>query len=272
MKKILLVLLIFMSTSQAKMLNGIAIVVEGEPITTAEVQAVQTQMRISKSEAKELLIENRLQKSAMRDIVISDDEIDERIAKIAKQNNLSTKRLQQEIKKQGLTWNKFRDQISTSLKKQKFFRSKIAKTIPIPSRDELKIFYKNNASQFKMPSSISATQYSASSSKNLESFIKNKSKKKGIKQKSVNYKGASLTPQLSSMFASIAVGSFTPILNNGSSFVTFRVTNRGKGVIKPFNQVESKVTMAWKNQQQSQAIKAYFEKMRSSASIEVIRP
>ncbi len=272
MKKILLVLLIFMSISQAKMLNGIAIVVEGEPITTAEVKAVQTQMRISRSEAKDLLIENRLQKAAMKDIIISDDEIDSRIAKIAKQNNLSTKRLQQEIKKQGLTWNKFRDQISTSLKKQKFFRTKIAKTIPIPSRDELKIFYKNNTSQFKMPSSISATQYSASSKKNLESFFKNQSNKKGIKQKNVSYKGASLTPQLSSMFAGIAVGSFTPILNNGSSFVTFRVSNRGKGVVKPFEQVENRVTMAWKNQQQAEVVKAYFQKMKSSASIEIIRP
>lgn len=272
MKKILLVLFVLMTISYAKMFNGIAIVVEGEPITTAEVKAVQTQMGVSRSEAKNLLIENRLQRAAMKDIVISEDEIDQRISKIAKQNNLSTKRLQEEIKKQGLTWNKFRDQISTSLKKQKFFRSKIAKTIPIPSRDELKIFYKNNASQFKMPISISATEYSASSSKKLESFLKNRANKKGITQKSVHYKGATLTPQLSAMFVGIRKGYFTPIFNNGSSFVTFRLKQRGKKVLKPFEEVENSVTVAWKNQQQSYAIKAYFEKMKSSANIEIIRP
>ena len=271
MKKILILsFFVFLTLLEAKMINAIAIVVEGEPITTAEIKAVETQMGISKSEAQNLLIENRLQKSAMKSIVVSDDEIDTRIAKIAKQNGLSIKQLQKEIKKQGLTWNKFRDQISTSLKKQKFFREKIAKTIPMPSRDELKIFYKNHASQFKMPSSISATKYSASSSKILEKFIKTGSKK-GIKAQSVTYKGATLSPQLLSMFAGVNIGSFTSILNNGNSFVTFRLKGMGKGTIKPFNQVESSVTSAWRNQQQAKAIKAYFERMKSSASIEIIR-
>jgi parvulin-like peptidyl-prolyl isomerase len=252
------------------MINAIAIVVEGEPITTAEIKAVQTQMSISKSEAQNLLIENRLQKSAMRSITVSEDDIDTRIAKIAQKNGLSIKQLQKEIKKQGLTWNKFRDQIRTSVKKQKFFREKIAKTIPVPTRDELKIFYKNNSSQFKMPSSITATKYSASSSKILKNFIKSGSKK-GIKAQSVTYKGATLSPQLLSMFAGVNIGSFTPILNNGSSFVTFRLKSIGESIIKPFTQVESSVTTAWRNQQQAKAIQAYFERMKSSASIEIIR-
>ena len=273
MKKLLLLTLsVFITLTHAKMTNGIAIVVEGEPITTAEIKAVQTQMRVSKTEAKNLLIENRLQKASMKDIVISEDEIDIRISKIAKQNSLNTKQIQAEIKKQGLTWNKFRDQIKTSLKKQKFFREKIAKTIPIPSKDELKIFYKKNSSQFKMPSSITATQYSASSKKILSSFLKNSSNNRGIKQSKVVYKGASLTPQLTNMFIGIRIGSFTPIFNNGSSFVSFRVDQRGKGVVKPFEQVQSAVNSAWKNQQQEKAIKAYFQKIKSSASIEIIRP
>ncbi len=74
------------------------------------------------------------------------------------------------------------------------------------------------------------------------------------------------------MFTGIPLGLFTPIFNNGNSFVMFKVNNRGEGVIKPFNQVQNSVTSAWKNQQQEKAIKAYFEKMKSSASIEIIRP
>ena len=72
-------------------------------------------------------------------------------------------------------------------------------------------------------------------------------------------------------FAGVNIGSFTPILNNGSSFVTFRLKSIGESIIKPFTQVESSVTTAWKNQQQAKAIQAYFERMKSSASIEIIR-
>jgi len=48
-KLILLGLMTLLTLSQAKMVDAIAIIVEGEPITTAEIRAVQRQML--KSEA-----------------------------------------------------------------------------------------------------------------------------------------------------------------------------------------------------------------------------
>jgi len=273
MKKLLLsALFICVTVMEARMTNGIAMVVEGEPITIAEIKAVQTQLGVSKSEAKDMLILNRLQKAAMRDIVISEDEIDTRVALIAKQNNLSLKAMQEEIKKQGLTWRKFREQIQTSLQKQKFFRSKIARTIPEPSDDELKIFYKKNITKFKMPSSITAIEYSASSSKAIQAFLKNPSQRNGIKSRTVVYKGADLTPQLMSMFAGVRLGSFTPAVNNGSAYVSFKITDQGNAVSKPFADVKKSVMSAWRSEQQAEAIKGYFEKMKRSAAIEIIRP
>jgi hypothetical protein len=273
MKKLLLsALFICVTVMEARMTNGIAMVVEGEPITIAEIKAVQTQLGVSKSEAKDMLILNRLQKAAMKDIVISEDEIDTRVTLIAKQNNLSLKAMQEEIKKQGLTWRKFREQIQTSLQKQKFFRSKIARTIPEPSDDELKIFYKNNITKFKMPSSITAIEYSASSSKAIQAFLKNPSQRNGIKSRTVVYKGADLTPQLMSMFAGVRLGSFTPAVNNGSAYVSFKITDQGNAVSKPFADVKNSVMSAWRSEQQAEAIKGYFEKMKRSAAIEIIRP
>ena len=272
MKKLLILLSLLLNISQAKMINAIAIVVEGEPITTAEIKAVQTQMSVSKSEAKNMLIDNRLQKASMKNIVISEDEIDLRIEKIAKKNNLTVKQMEKELRKQGLTWNKFREQISTSLKKQKFFRTKIAKTIPTPSTDELKIFYNKHSEQFKLPSSITATQYSAKSKKHLMAFLKNGSYKNKVKKGDITYKGSELTPQLMSMFADVPIGGYTSIFNNGSRFVVFRVDGQGKGIVKPFNQVQYKVAAAWRMQQQTKTIKEYFKKMRRDATIEVIRP
>jgi len=272
MKKLLLLVSLFVTISQAKMINAIAIVVEGEPITTAEIKAVQTQMGVSKKEAQNMLIDNRLQKASMRDIVVSEDEIELRVTKIAKKNNLTLKQMEKELKKQGLSWSKFREQIATSLKKQKFFRSKIAKTIPTPSTDELKIYYKKHSEEFKLPSSISATQYSAKSKKHLIAFLKDGSYKSKVKKGDIIYKGADLTPQLMSMFAGIPLGGYTEIFNNGSRFVVFRVDGQGAGVVKPFNQVQYKVATAWRMEQQTKTIQEYFKKMRRDASIEIIRP
>jgi len=273
MKKIFILLSFLVAAiSQAKMLNAIAIVVEGEPVTTAEIKAVQTQLGVSKSKAQDMLIDNRLQKASMKGINITEDEIDRRISKIAKKNNLTVKKMQKELKKQGMPWNKFRDQIETALRKQKFFRLKIAKLIPTPTTDELKLYYKKHPNLFKLPSSVTATQYSSKSKKYLLSFIKNGSNKKFIKEGDKTYSGEELTPQLMSIFMDVPVGSYTSIFNNGSRFVVFRVDGYGVGEVKPFSQVQYKVAGAWRREHQIKTIKEYFKRIRRDASIEIIRP
>ncbi|MEA3419096.1 MAG: peptidyl-prolyl cis-trans isomerase [Campylobacterota bacterium] len=273
MKKLLLLTIFTLLTlAQAKMINAVAIAVEGEPITTAEIRAVQTQLGISKKEAQDMLIDNRLQKVAMKDIAVSEDEIDERISLIAKQNNMSVKKMQAAVKQQGMTWNKFRDQIKTAIQKQKFFRTKIAKTIPTPSDDELKIFYRNHPELFSMPSSLSVKEYSASSAAAIQAFLQNPAQKKGVKSRNVTFKGSDLTPQLLAMISQTPKGSFTPAFNNGNAYVTYKVLGKGKGTLKPFDDVKNNVIMAWKKEQQGEAIKDYFEKMKSKATIEIIRP
>lgn len=271
-KLLFLSLCLFLGAAEAKMVNAIAIVVEGEPITTAEISAVQTQMHISKEEAKTMLIDNRLQKAAMKDIAVTEDEVDERVALIAKQNNMSTEKLQGAVKQQGLTWSKFRDQIKTALKKQKFFKTKIANTIMAPSDDELRLFYENHPELFSMPSSISMTEYSSSSPTAIQAFLQNPAQSKGVKSRTVTVKGSELTPQLHAMIAQTQVGGFTPPFNNGNTYVTFLVKAKGASALKPFDQVKESVTVEWKKDQQDDAIKDYFEKMKSKASIEIIRP
>jgi len=273
MKKLLFSIFLLLTVSlQAKMVDAIAIVVEGEPITTSEIRAVQKQLGVSRDEAKNMLIENRLQKAAMKNIKVSEDEIDERVSLIAKQNNMTIKQFQKAVKQQGLKWNKFRDQIRTSLQKQKFFRTTIARSIPAPSDDELKIFYRNHPELFSMPSSISMIEYSASSPAAIQAFLRNPSHTKGIKSHKVTKRGSELTPQLLAMLSQTPKGGFTPAFNNGSAYVTFKVLNIGKGKLKPFDEVKNAVIMAWRKEHQEEAIKDYFEKMRAKASIEVLRP
>ncbi len=272
MKKILFLFFVLLATlAQAKVYNAIAIVVDGEPITTVEISAVQKQLRVSKKEAQHMLIENRLQKAAMKDISVSEDEIDKRIEQIAKQNSITVKKMQGVLKQQGQSWNKFRDQMKTGIQKQKFFRTKIAKNIPEPSDDELKIFYRNHPELFSMPSSIAVIEFSASSAGKIQALLENPANQKGIKRKKTTFKGADITPQLLAMISETPIGSFTPAFNNGNAFVTYKVLSKGKGTLKPFEDVKNNVTMAWKKEQQGDAIKDYFEKMKSNATIEYIR-
>ncbi|RLA76489.1 MAG: peptidyl-prolyl cis-trans isomerase [Epsilonproteobacteria bacterium] len=272
MKKILFIFFVLLVTlTQAKYYNAIAIVVDGEPITTTEISAVQKQLGVSKKEAQGMLIENRLQKASMRDISVSEDEIDKRIKLIAEQNSMSIKKMQGILKQQKQSWNSFRDQTKLSIQKQKFFRSKIAKSIPDPSEDELKIFYRNHPELFSMPSSITVMEYSASSVVKIQKMLEDPYKQKGIKRKKVTFGGSDVTPQLLAMISQTAIGNFTPAFNNGHTYVTYKVLNKGKATRKPFNQVKKNVTIAWKKERQGKAVEDYFKKVKSNATIEYIR-
>ncbi len=272
MKKILFIFFVLLVTlTQAKYYNAIAIVVDGEPITTTEISAVQKQLGVSKKEAQGMLIENRLQKASMRDISVSEDEIDKRIKLIAEQNSMSIKKMQGILKQQKQSWNSFRDQTKLSIQKQKFFRSKIAKSIPDPSEDELKIFYRNHPELFSMPSSITVMEYSASSAVKIQNMLEDPYKQKGIKRKKVIFQGSDVTPQLLAMISQTAIGNFTPAFNNGNAYVTYKVLNKGKGTRKPFDQVKRDVTIAWKKERQGKAVEDYFKKVKSNATIEYIR-
>ncbi len=105
MKKfILLGFIVLFVQTEAKMLDGIALVVEGEPITTAEIRAIQ--------------------KSSMKGISIDESSIDKRIEAIASQNKLSVKKMQTILQKQGTRWSKYRDSVKNSLKKGKVLQRK----------------------------------------------------------------------------------------------------------------------------------------------------
>ena len=269
-KLILLGFITLLTLTHAKMIDGIALIVEGEAVTTAEIRAVQQQLRISKEKAIDLLIQDRLQKAAMRDILISEDAVDGKIAQIAAQNNVTIPKMQKILKQRGTTWTKYRSSIKESLKKEKFYKEKVVATISAPSDDELKIFYRNHKKEFTIPSSISLTEYSASDEKTMKNFLRTKSKK-CIKSRSVTKKTKGLNSTLLSMLLRTQNGAYTQPLNAGDKYIVYKVKSKKGKVSMPFESAKGAVAARWRQQQQGKALKDYFEKMKTNADVQVIR-
>lgn len=271
MKKLLLLgFITLMTLSQAKMIDALAIIVEGEPITTAEIRAVQQQLQVSKKQATDLLIQDRLQKSAMKDIVIADEDIDSKIAAIAAQNNLTIPKMQQILKEQGTTWIKYRAGVKEAMKKEKFFQQNVVTSVPTPSEDELKLFYQNHKDEFTIPTRVSLIEYSAPTEAKMKKFLQTKNKK-GIKSRSVTKVTKDLNPTLLGSILQTQNGSFTRPFNAGDKYISYKVLSKeGEGNM-PFEAARGAVTAKWKQQQQEKALKDYFEKIKTNADIQVLR-
>jgi parvulin-like peptidyl-prolyl isomerase len=268
-------LLLMFSSAQARVLNAIAIVVDGEPITTAEIQAVQDQLRMTRKEAQEMLIESRLEKAAMRDIVITEEEIDTRIKRIAEQNNITVAKMQEMLAAEGESWYTFRDQIKTTLQKQKFFRTHIAKTIQPPTDDTLRLYYANHAERFSAPSRVRAIEYRATKADILHALIDTPAgqmRPADIEERTVEFTGKTLNPRLLAVVASTQSGAFTPVFNDGASYLTYQILEKGEAALLPFESVRESVMREWENQEREEAVKNYFKKQKSEADIEYLRP
>ena len=271
MKKLILLGFITLLTfAHAKMVDGIALIVEGEAVTTAEIRAVQTQARVSKEEAINLLIQDRLQKAAMKNILVSEDEIDAKISQIAAQNHISVPKMQKILKQQGTSWTKYRSTIRNAMKKEKFYREKVVATIPAPSEDELKIFYRNHKKEFTVPSTIRVVEYSAASQKAIEKFLRTKSTK-GIKVRTVTKKTKKMNPSLLSMLLQTKNGAYTRPLNTGNGYIVYKVKSKKGRISMPFESAKRAVAARWRQEQQGKALKDYFSKMRTNADVQILR-
>jgi parvulin-like peptidyl-prolyl isomerase len=251
------------------MLNGIACIVEGEPVTSAEIRSIQRQFHLSKEDATDLLIKDRLQKSAMKDIIVDEDKIDKQIALIASKNKLTIPQMQKIFKKRGIAWTKYRESIRNALKKEKFYQEKILNTIPAPNKDELKLFYKNHKNEFLMPSSISLIEYSAKKKSDMQHFLQTK-KKHRIKSRSVTKMTKKLNPTLLETLLQTQNGSYTHPFNAGDRYISYKVVSKNGKIVMPYDMAKNMIEAQWRQKQQSKALKDYFEKLKTNADIQYI--
>ncbi len=271
MKKLILIGCMALFTfAEAKMVNAIALIVNGEAVTTAEIRAVQKQMNVSKKQATDMLIADRLQKAAMRNVSISENAIDSKIAQIAAQNNLTIPKMQKLLKQQGTSWRKYRRSIKDRMKKDKFYKEKVAATLSKPSEDELKLFYEKNKKDFVMPKSISMIEYSSSSEESMKKFLETK-KKKGVKSRSVKKSTKDLNSALLGTILRTQNGSFTRPINDGNKFISYKIVSKNGQRAMSFEDAKGAVSGKWRQQQQGKALKDYFEKLKTHADVQVIR-
>ena len=271
MKK--LVLLGFMTLftlSQSKMVDGIALVVDGEPVTTAEIRAVQQQAQVTKEEAIDLLIQDRLQKAAMKDIHIDEKAIDDKIAGIAAQNNITVPQMQKILKEQGTSWNKYRSSIRNALKKEKFFQQKIANTITAPTDDELKLFYNSHKEEFIIPSHVNLIEYSASTEAKMKKFLETKNTNI-VKSRTVTKSTKDLSPTLLGSILQTQDDSYTRPFNAGDRYISYKVLSKEGQASMPFEASKGAISGRWRQQQQNKAVKDYFEKLKTNVDIQRLR-
>jgi len=274
MKKILPFLIFTVISSQAQLLDAVAIDVEGQAITTLEIQAVQNKMNVSKKAAVEALIRDRLEKSAIENagITIDDNAVQNKISAIAASKNISQAQMQTVLQGQGLSWNDYVEQLKISMKKERFFQEHIVATITQPSNSELEAYYNNHRDAFSSaPTQMSLIAYKSTSSESLKQAIENPMQPvTGVSKDNLLVSSNEMSPALLNLINQTQANSFTSPVNTAEGFVSYFVKSKGDGQ-SGFAAVKNAVLNQWMQEKRVQASKDFLNKLKSNAKIRVIR-
>ena len=269
MKKI--VFLIFMCLFlNAKIVDKVVASVNGEPITSYDVENVSSKMHISKNQALNYLIDQKLIDSEIkkRGIEVDEYEINQAMENIARRNHLSLFEFKNILEQKG-ELKKFKKQLKENLLKQKLFNQIVNSRLQI-TPDDLKNYYNNHKNEFAIFKTIQVTKYSANNPQVLRNLFNNPYyNSPDIKTKTEVFEYNKMPLNLIFLFKNTKVGHFTPIINEGMSYVTYYIANKEGKVYLPFNKVKNIIYQQIVSQKRDRILKEYFDRIKNRADIKI---
>lgn len=271
---ILLVMFSLSILSAKSLVNGLSFIVNDTPVTLYEVYKMAEKRGVSKREAMEYVIQEKLREIEAKklEIRISDYDLDQEIEKIASRNNLSIYGMRKALERQGVQWEDYRTDFYKKMLEEKVNKKIISQKMARPDPEELKGYYESNSELFSSASEIVAEKFVASDRTELEVVINNPmSAKSNVLREEMVIDTTKYSPQLTELLNRTPAGSFTPVIKVGEQSVAFYVREKRNLVTKPFEEVRDEVTRAFFYGKEKKIIDEYFERLRASIQVKMLR-
>jgi len=275
MIKILAVLALTMTVSFSKMIGGISMTVNNEPITLSEIKTFQQQNKISKEDAVNALVQKKLEEQAIRSygIFVNPLAIDQETALFAKKNGMDVPALKAELMKQGTTLEAFQKDIEAKLKRDQLYKKILAGRLKKADDATLKAYYDAHKKEFKMPGNIKVIEYSSTDGQALQMIQMNPMmmNQANVKMREKTVEAAKTNPKLFALLLQTPETTFTQIINMGKVLVMFFVKEKAQDSVVGFNQAKQNIMLRVMKEKEQALLIEFFEKKKSEAIVKVIR-
>ncbi len=274
MKKLLSILLISACVSYANIIDAIALVVNDDPITLYDIEKRKIENTLSKEEAVSQLIDESLFNQLVKKYNITADifDVNNYLEKIAISNGMDLYTFKSIVKQKYKDYARYEEQTRQLIIRQKLTNKLVRGNLKIASQEDLKIYYDNNISKFQIASNVKALQYSANNKTILNQAIKNPTTHiEGVIKTPIDLNQDGLNPQLRYIINETKVNQFTPIFTSNKQFVTLLITQKIDQKTISLEDVKDRVFNIIMQDREKKYLKDYFEKLKLSADIKIVR-
>lgn len=259
----------------AKIIDGIAIKVNGEPITLYQIKDTEKKLKLDRQKAIDKLIAEKIKVQEIKrlNIHIDDARVDQEIDNIAKHNGLNHDSFLSALMQQGINFTQYKNQLKEQIETQELLRSILLSDINTTGETQMRNYYNKHEKEFHMPKEVEVIRYVSKDTQALQRAISNPMTKtadveKGEEKISLD----TLNPQIAQIFVQNDKSTFTPILNAGDgNFVSFYIKEKIGQTQIPFNQAKNFIAQKLAEENQDRVLEEYFEKIRVKAKISFIR-
>ena len=274
MKKSLLFSILFLCeiSLSAAQINSVIANVNNEPITTYELRQMMAKTGGNYQKAMEALISEKLQNAEMKrlQILISPYEVEKQLNLIAQNNKISLPELQKRVEKSGKSFATFKKEVETDMKLNRFYQAVLSNIKITP--EAVRAFYDANPQFFTKFNGVKAVRYVAKNPQILENIARGAKAAQGpnLFVQNINIAPKQMSQEAFAFFAQIPQGAYSRITQNHQGFYEMFYVSEKMGLVRiPYEEAQEHAFEIYSSKEREKAAQAYFDKLRSSAIIEM---
>ena len=276
MKKLLFLavgMLSALNLYSAQMVNGIAAIVENEPITLYEVYSLKEQLKSSEKEALNLLIREKLEEAQIKNLNlnVTPFELNDRVEAIAKQNGMTNAQFRSSMQAQGMDFLEFKNELQKKMLQEKLYKSIAAEAGKNINEKRAKAYFDANPERFKVFSTARVVVYRAKDPEILNAQKTSPKLLDGVQTQEISLDYQSIDPRLAAIISSTNNGDYTQPLQGPDSYDMFYVKEKIGSYTPSFADVKDNVINELYRGEQEKLMNDYFDKLRAKAKIQILR-
>lgn len=274
MKKILLIFSLFIGFTLANTINGIAVLVNEDPITIYDIKEDMKKRGVDENSSVSYLIDKTLFEQLVKQNNISADifDINEQIEKLANSNGMDVYSFKSIIKQKYPNYNDFENEVKDSVIRQKLIKKLVRGQLAIATIDDVKLYYEKNISQYQTSKYFYVTQYSSSNKEDLIEKISTPMKViPSVTVSELKIDSKDINAQLQYVLTTTKNRSFTPIFTLNNQYISLYVKDREGSEAINFDIVKDRIFNEIMEQREKVFLEQHFEKQKLTADIKVIR-
>ena len=258
----------------SNVIDGIAFKVNNYPITLYELQNLQREKKISRDEARKLLILKaiKIQEAQKLQIIADEISIDKQIEAAASMKGVSRDQFVAQMVGNGYSYEELRAFYKEQIEEELLTQRILSTSLKIIDEKEIKKYYDDHKKEFTLPQEVVIIQYAAQNEKMLAQAINNPLiQVPGVNKREERIKLAGINPQIAQMFAQTKKGEFTPVINNGGASLSFYIKEKIGNILMPFDQIKPMIMQQVVLSRKEKILQEYFDRLITSAIITNIR-